>query len=54
MQGIKFYDPEIVENTPEAVEYRGIQNLLEAVKENLGYEDGKVRIVLMFIAFICN
>ncbi|GAQ79922.1 NAD(P)-binding Rossmann-fold superfamily protein [Klebsormidium nitens] len=41
-QGIKFYDPEIKENTPEAVEFRGVQNLVEAVKEHLGYRDGKV------------
>eukprot|EP00878_Enallax_costatus_P006301 GHUV01006605.1.p1 GENE.GHUV01006605.1~~GHUV01006605.1.p1 ORF type:complete len:707 (+),score=173.74 GHUV01006605.1:310-2430(+) len=41
-QGIKFYDPEIIENTPEAVEYRGIQNLLDVVKERIGFEDGKV------------
>lgn len=42
MQGIKFYDPEIVENTPEAVEYRGLQNVLDAVAEHLGYTQGKV------------
>lgn len=33
---------QIKENTPEAVEYRGVQNLVEAVKEHLGYRDGKV------------
>jgi hypothetical protein len=43
LQGIKFYDPEIVENTPEAVEYRGLQNVLDAVAEQLGYTEGKVR-----------
>lgn len=42
LQGIKFYDPEIVENTPEAVEYRGLQNVLDAVAEHLGYAEGKV------------
>lgn len=42
LQGIKFYDPEIVENTPEAVEYRGLQNVLDAVAEHLGYTQGKV------------
>lgn len=41
-QGIKFYDPEIVENTPEAVEYRGLQNVMDVVAEQLGYEQGKV------------
>eukprot|EP00879_Flechtneria_rotunda_P004268 GHRR01004517.1.p1 GENE.GHRR01004517.1~~GHRR01004517.1.p1 ORF type:complete len:573 (+),score=177.05 GHRR01004517.1:347-2065(+) len=41
-QGIKFNDPEIVENTPEAVEYKGLSNLLEVVADNLGYEQGKV------------
>jgi hypothetical protein len=42
LQGIKFYDPEIVGDTPEAVEYRGLANLLDAVAEHLGFEDGKV------------
>lgn len=41
-QGIKFYDPEIAEATPEAVEYRGLNNLVEALTERLGLEDGKV------------
>ncbi|GAB4824163.1 hypothetical protein N2152v2_011209 [Parachlorella kessleri] len=41
-QGIKFYDPEIIGDTPEAVEYRGIQNLLDAVKEHLGEWEGKL------------
>lgn len=41
-QGIKFYDPEIVENTPEAVEYKGLQNVLDAVAEHLGYTQGQV------------
>lgn len=34
-QGIKFYDPEIVGDTPESVEYRGMQNLLSLVKARL-------------------
>lgn len=42
LQGIKFYDPEIVENTPEAVEYKGLQNVMQVVAEQLGYEQGKV------------
>lgn len=44
-QGIKFYDPEIVGDTPEAVEYRGLANLLDAVAEHLGFEDGKAVLV---------
>lgn len=43
MQGIKFYDPEIVGDTPETVEYVGIRNLLEAVKGHVGLEQGQVR-----------
>lgn len=34
---------QIVGDTPEAVEYRGLQHLMGAVAERLGYEDGKVR-----------
>lgn len=41
-QGIKFYDPEIVGDTPEAVEYVGMQNLLGVVKDKLGSSSGKV------------
>jgi hypothetical protein len=44
-QGIKFYDPEIVENTPEAVEYRGLQNVLDAAAEHLGHTEGKAILV---------
>eukprot|EP00198_Chlamydomonas_reinhardtii_P011582 XP_001700919.1 protein with predicted nucleoside-diphosphate-sugar epimerase activity [Chlamydomonas reinhardtii] len=35
-QGIKFYDPEIQGDTPEAVEYVGMENLLDAVADSLG------------------
>lgn len=42
LQGIKFYDPEIVGDTPEAVEYRGLANVLDAAAEHLGYTQGKV------------
>ncbi len=42
MQGIKFYDPEIVGDTPETVEYVGVRNLVEAVQQQLGTEQGKV------------
>lgn len=34
-QGIKFYMPEIVGDTPESVDYQGIQNLLNAVVPQL-------------------
>ena len=34
-QGIKFYQPEVVGDTPENVEYRGIKNLVEAAAKNL-------------------
>ncbi|MBE9214755.1 CIA30 family protein [Plectonema cf. radiosum LEGE 06105] len=34
-QGIKFYMPEIVGDTPENVEYKGVKNLIEAVSKNL-------------------
>jgi uncharacterized protein YbjT (DUF2867 family) len=32
-QGVKFYEPEIAESTPEAVEYKGIQNLVNLAKQ---------------------
>eukprot|EP00887_Chlorella_sp_A99_P004628 scaffold4.g4628.t1 len=41
-QGIKFYDPEIVGDTPEAVEFKGLQNLVAAACEHLGLEAGKL------------
>ena len=40
-QGITFYEPEVVGDTPEAVEFRGMQNLLAAAQEHLGFRDGK-------------
>ncbi|EFJ50015.1 hypothetical protein VOLCADRAFT_89408 [Volvox carteri f. nagariensis] len=39
-QGIKFYDPEVVGDTPEAVEYNGMVNLLDAAADSLGFEGG--------------
>lgn len=42
LQGIKFYEPEVVGATPEAVEYQGMRNLLAAVKEHVGYRQGKL------------
>jgi hypothetical protein len=43
VQGIKFYDPEIVGDTPEAVEFKGLQNVVDMVAQQLGLEQGKVR-----------
>ncbi|BAY30272.1 NADH:ubiquinone oxidoreductase complex I intermediate-associated protein 30 [Nostoc carneum NIES-2107] len=34
-QGIKFYQPEIVGDTPENVEYQGVKNLVDAAKKYL-------------------
>jgi hypothetical protein len=42
VQGIKFYDPEIVGDTPEAVEFKGLQNVVDMVAQQLGLEHGKV------------
>ncbi len=39
-QGIKFYDPEVQGDTPETVEYQGMQNVLEALKTGLPKESG--------------
>lgn len=42
MQGIKFYDPEIVGDTPETVEFRGLQNLVHVLREHVGLRAGKL------------
>lgn len=42
VQGIKFYDPEVVGSSPESVEFRGIQNLLAAVKQSRSLGDAIV------------
>jgi len=34
-QGVKFYQPEIVGDTPETVEYQGVKNLVEAARKYL-------------------
>ena len=34
-QGVKFYEPEVAESTPEAVEYKGIKNLVNLAKQSL-------------------
>lgn len=41
-QGIKFYQPEIVGDTPENVEYRGVKNLVEAAKKYLNQSNEKL------------
>ncbi|CAD7704726.1 unnamed protein product [Ostreobium quekettii] len=38
--GIKFYDPEIVGDTPESVEYVGVRNIVESCKDRVGLEAG--------------
>ncbi|GMH41686.1 hypothetical protein BSKO_09596 [Bryopsis sp. KO-2023] len=40
-QGIKFYDPEVVGDTPEMVELNGVSNLLRMTAESLGLREGK-------------
>ncbi|KAF8060080.1 NAGS2 [Scenedesmus sp. PABB004] len=44
-QGIKFYEPEIAEDTPEAVEARGLANVVAAARDRLGLEAGKAIMV---------
>ncbi|GFR44551.1 hypothetical protein Agub_g5822 [Astrephomene gubernaculifera] len=39
-QGIRFYDPEVLGDTPESVEYMGLVNLLDAATEQLGVRGG--------------
>ncbi|AFZ04096.1 CIA30 family protein [Calothrix sp. PCC 6303] len=41
-QGIKFYQPEIVGDTPENVEYQGVKNLVEAAAKYLPQGDEKL------------
>eukprot|EP00262_Sarcandra_glabra_P013922 TRINITY_DN394_c0_g1_i1.p1 TRINITY_DN394_c0_g1~~TRINITY_DN394_c0_g1_i1.p1 ORF type:complete len:621 (-),score=100.40 TRINITY_DN394_c0_g1_i1:157-1965(-) len=41
-QGIKFFEPEIKGDSPEMVEYIGMQNLINAVKRSVGLRDGKL------------
>nr|XP_043609229.1 protein HIGH CHLOROPHYLL FLUORESCENCE PHENOTYPE 173, chloroplastic isoform X2 [Erigeron canadensis] len=41
-QGIKFFEPEIKGDSPELVEYIGMQNLLKALKESVGLKTGKL------------
>ncbi|KAJ6796394.1 Uncharacterized protein M6B38_218235 [Iris pallida] len=41
-QGIKFFEPEIKGASPEMVEYVGMRNLLNAVRNCIGLRDGKL------------
>lgn len=41
-QGVKFYQPEIVGDTPENVEYQGVKNLVEAAKKYLSATQEKI------------
>eukprot|EP00199_Chlamydomonas_sp_CCMP681_P001464 CAMPEP_0119103538 /NCGR_PEP_ID=MMETSP1180-20130426/1956_1 /TAXON_ID=3052 ORGANISM="Chlamydomonas cf sp, Strain CCMP681" /NCGR_SAMPLE_ID=MMETSP1180 /ASSEMBLY_ACC=CAM_ASM_000741 /LENGTH=608 /DNA_ID=CAMNT_0007088073 /DNA_START=1 /DNA_END=1827 /DNA_ORIENTATION=- len=40
MQGIQFFDPEVADNSPEAVELTGMRNLLAALGPRLGLLQG--------------
>ncbi|CAM8993978.1 unnamed protein product [Rhodiola kirilowii] len=40
--GIKFFEPEIKGDSPELVEYLGMKNLVNAVKDSLGSRSGKI------------
>ncbi|MCO5568177.1 hypothetical protein L7F22_021873 [Adiantum nelumboides] len=40
-QGIKFFAPEVKGDSPETVEFQGMQNLLEVAKDYLGLREGK-------------
>jgi uncharacterized protein YbjT (DUF2867 family) len=41
-QGIKFYQPEVVGDTPENVEYKGIKNLVQAAAQYLNKSPEKI------------
>lgn len=41
-QGVKFYMPEVVGDTPENVEYKGVKNLVEAAKKHLPQSNEKI------------
>ncbi|KAL3851411.1 hypothetical protein ACJIZ3_013293 [Penstemon smallii] len=41
-QGIKFFEPEIKGDSPEMVEFIGIKNLINTVKETVGLRSGKL------------
>ncbi|XP_024160064.1 protein HIGH CHLOROPHYLL FLUORESCENCE PHENOTYPE 173, chloroplastic isoform X1 [Rosa chinensis] len=41
-QGIKFFEPEIKGDSPEKVEYIGMKNLINALKQSVGLQNGKL------------
>ncbi|XP_066321509.1 protein HIGH CHLOROPHYLL FLUORESCENCE PHENOTYPE 173, chloroplastic-like [Miscanthus floridulus] len=41
-QGIKFFEPEIKGPSPEMVEYIGMQNLINGIKNSVGLSEGKL------------
>lgn len=47
-QGIKFYQPEIVGDTPETVEYLGVKNLVQATAGHLGTAPGSEKLIFDF------
>lgn len=47
-QGIKFYQPEVVGDTPEAVDYQGIQHLLAAVATSLKAQPENEKVLFDF------
>jgi len=47
-QGVKFYQPEIVGDTPETVEYLGVKNLVQAAIKHLGTAPADENLVFDF------
>lgn len=47
-QGVKFYQPEIVGDTPETVEYLGVKNLVQAAINHLGTAAANEKLVFDF------
>ncbi|KAK8487633.1 hypothetical protein V6N11_061617 [Hibiscus sabdariffa] len=41
-QGVKFFEPEVKGDSPEMVEYIGMKNLINAVRESVGLQTGKL------------
>ncbi|KAK8629324.1 hypothetical protein V6N13_078168 [Hibiscus sabdariffa] len=41
-QGVKFFEPEVKGDSPEMVEYIGMKNLINAVRESVGLRTGKL------------
>jgi len=47
-QGVKFYQPEIVGDTPETVEYLGVKNLVQAAIKHFGTAPADEKLVFDF------